>query len=199
MQAHTVKDIRTAKEKGVTGVILSWQNTAGIEDRYDFLRLFRDLGVRIMQLTYAPSPHHSQDRIADIVLPRSYNTQNYSGAGYTELNDSGLTGFGREVVTEMARLGIVCDLSHVGPKTSADVIEFAPEGKPPCFSHVLPCGLKEHTRNKSDELIKAIGAKGGFVGLSQFGPHMKKVPYIADRRVLLLIQSRATIRRSTTT
>ncbi|KAL1747507.1 renal dipeptidase family [Schizophyllum fasciatum] len=154
MQAHTVKDIRAAKAKGVTGVILSWQNTAGIEDRLDFLRIFRDLGVRIMQLTY--------------------NTQNYSGAGYTELNDSGLTGFGREVVTEMARVGIVCDLSHVGPKTSADVIEFAPEGKPPCFSHILPCGLKEHPRNKSDELIRAIGAKGGFVGLSQFGPHMKK-------------------------
>ena len=86
-----------------------------------------------------------------------------------------MTGFGREVVTEMARVGIACDLSHVGPKTSADVIAFAPEGKPPCFSHILPCGLKEHPRNKSDELIKAIGAKGGFVGLSQFGPHMKKV------------------------
>ena len=88
------------------------------------------------------------------------NTQNYSGAGYTELNNSGLTGFGREVVSEMARLGILCDLSHVGPRTCADVIAFAPEGKPPCFSHVLPAGLLEHKRNKSDEFIRAIGAKG---------------------------------------
>ncbi|KUJ14833.1 uncharacterized protein LY89DRAFT_698441 [Mollisia scopiformis] len=154
VQAHSVADIRQAKKDGRTAVILSWQNTAGIEDQLDYLRVFRDLGVRKMQLTY--------------------NTQNYSGAGYTELKDSGLTGFGREAVAEMAKLGIVCDLSHVGPQTSRDVIEFAPEGKPPCFSHVLPAGMLEHPRNKSDELVKLIGEKGGFVGLSQFGPHMAK-------------------------
>ena len=154
VQAHTVADIRQAKKDGKTAVLLSWQNTAGIEDQLDYLRVFRDLGVRKMQLTY--------------------NTQNYSGAGYTEPRDSGLTGFGQEVVTEMAKLGIVCDLSHVGPQTSRDVIEFAPEGKPPCFSHILPGGMLDHPRNKTDELIKLIGSKGGFVGLSQFGPHMKK-------------------------
>ncbi|KAF1955356.1 Metallo-dependent hydrolase [Byssothecium circinans] len=142
-QAHTVSDIRKAHQNGKTAVLLSWQNTAGIEDQLDYLRVFRDLGVRKMQLTY--------------------NTQNYSGVGYTEANDSGLTGFGREVVREMAGLGIVCDLSH-----------FAPEGRPPCFSHVLPAGMKEHPRNKSDELITLLGSKGGFVGLSQFGPHMRK-------------------------
>lgn len=154
VQATTVADVRQAKKDGKTAVILSWQNTAGIEDQLDYLRVFRDLGVRKMQLTY--------------------NTQNYSGAGYTEIRDSGLTGFGQEVVTEMAKLGIVCDLSHVGPQTSADVIEFAPEGKPPCFSHILPGGMLDHPRNKSDALIKAIAAKGGFIGLSQFGPHMEK-------------------------
>ncbi|KAG8673022.1 hypothetical protein FPOAC2_06446 [Fusarium poae] len=151
-QAHTVKDIREAKKSSRTAVLLSWQNTAGIEDQISYLRVFRDLGVRKMQLTY--------------------NTQNYSGAGYTELRDSGLTGFGREVVDEMAKLGIVCDLSHVGPQTSEDVINYAPAGKPPCFSHVLPSGLKQHPRNKDDGLIKLLGSKGGFVGLSQFGPHM---------------------------
>jgi membrane dipeptidase len=151
-QAYTTADIERAKRENRTAVVLSWQNTAGIEDRLEFLQLFSQLGVKIMQLTY--------------------NTQNYSGAGYTELRDSGLTGFGREVVDEMARVGIVCDLSHVGPQTSADVIEYAK--KPPCFSHILPAGLKQHARNKSDELIRAIGARGGMVGLSQFGPHMRK-------------------------
>lgn len=154
VQAHSVGDIRAAKESGRTAVLLSWQNTAGIEDQLDYLRVFRDLGVRKMQLTY--------------------NTQNLSGAGYTELHDGGLTGFGREVVSEMARLGIVCDLSHVGPQTSENTIRYAPEGKPPCFSHVLPAGLREHARNKSDELLRLLGSKGGFVGVSQFGPHMAK-------------------------
>lgn len=154
VQAHSVADIRAAKGSNRTAVLLSWQNTAGIEDQLSYLRVFRDLGVLKMQLTY--------------------NTQNYSGAGYTELRDSGLTGFGREVVDEMAKLGIVCDLSHVGPRTTEDVISYAPDGKPPCFSHVLPGGLKDHPRNKSDDLIKLLGSKGGFVGLSQFGPHMAK-------------------------
>lgn len=154
VQAHNVADIRRAKDAGKTAVLLSWQNTSGIEDRLEYLRVFRDLGVRKMQLTY--------------------NTQNYVGAGFAEIRDSGLTGFGREVVGEMAKLGIVCDLSHVGPRTSADTIEYSPAGKPPCFSHILPGGMKDHPRNKSDELIRAIGAKGGFVGLSQFGPHMAR-------------------------
>lgn len=152
LQAFTTEDIRRAKREGKTAVVLSWQNTAGIEDRVDYLQVFAALGVRIMQLTY--------------------NTQNYSGSGYTELSDSGLSGFGREVVDEMARVGIACDLSHVGPKTSADVIACAP--KPPCFSHVQPLGLKDGKRNKSDELILAIGARGGMIGLSEFGPAMKR-------------------------
>ena len=68
----------------------------------------------------------------------------------------------------MGRVGIVCDLSHVGLQTSADVIEYAK--KPPCFSHVLPAGLMESARNKSDELIRACGQRGGIIGLAQFGP-----------------------------
>jgi membrane dipeptidase len=152
IQVHTTADILRAKEQGKTGVILSWQNTAGIEDRIDYLQIFASLGVRKMQLTY--------------------NTQNYSGAGYSEERDSGLTGFGREVVDEMSRVGIACDLSHVGAQTSADVIAHA--GKPPCFSHILPAGMRAGGRNKSDELIRAVGARGGIVGLSQFGPHMKR-------------------------
>lgn len=152
LQATSVDDIRRAKREGKTAVLLSWQNTSGIEDKLDYLRVFRDLGVRKMQLTY--------------------NTQNYSGAGYVEANDSGLTGFGREVVSEMGKLGIVCDLSHVGAKTSLDVIEYATV--PPCFSHILPAGMKDIKRNKSDALIAELGRRGGIIGLSQFGPFMQK-------------------------
>lgn len=52
VQAHSVADIRSAKKDGKTAVLLSWQNTAGIEDQLSYLRVFRDLGVRKMQLTY---------------------------------------------------------------------------------------------------------------------------------------------------
>ena len=72
----------------------------------------------------------------------------------------------------MGKLGIVCDLSHVGAKTSLDVIEYATV--PPCFSHILPAGMKDIKRNKSDALIAELGRRGGMIGLSQFGPFMQK-------------------------
>ncbi|MBP0573265.1 membrane dipeptidase, partial [Mycobacterium tuberculosis] len=120
MPVHTVADIHAAKRLGKTGIILNWQNTSCLEDRLEFVRVFKALGVGVMQLTY--------------------NTQTLAGAGYLEANDSGLTGWGRELVDEMAAAGVVCDLSHVGDKTSADVIAYSKT--PVAFTHVLPRGLK---------------------------------------------------------
>lgn len=151
LQVHTTEDFLRAKREGRTGVVLSWQNIAGMEDKLDYLRVFRDLGVRIMQL--------------------AYNTSNYAGTGYLELRDGGVTGFGREVLDEMAKLGIACDLSHVGAQTTADTIDYAK--KPPCFTHVLPAALKQSARNKTDAEMKALAAKGGMIGVSLFGPAMK--------------------------
>ncbi len=149
---HTVKDIYKAKKEKKTGVILSWQNTSGIEDQINYLMVFEQLGIKIMQLTY--------------------NTQNYSGAGYTEINDSGITGFGKKVLEEMSRVGVAVDLSHVGHNTTMDSIKYSP--KPPCFSHVLPASQNASGRNKTDQEIKAIREKGGIVAASCFGPNMKK-------------------------
>ena len=151
LQVFCMADIHKVKHEGKTGVILSWQNTAGIEDRIDRLGEFSALGVKIMQI--------------------AYNTQNYSGCGYIEDRDSGLTGFGREAIDEMAALGIACDLSHVGIQTIEDVITHSK--KPPCFSHVLPAGLKELKRNIPDALIRAAGARGGMIGIADFGPFMR--------------------------
>lgn len=145
---RTVADIHRAKAENRTGIIIGWQNTSPIEDRLDYIELFKELGVGIMQLTY--------------------NTQNYSGAGYLEEHDSGLTGFGREVLAEMNRVGVLCDLSHVGDKTAADVI--AASSRPVCISHVLPRALKDVKRNKPDELLKGCAEKGGIIGVSLFAP-----------------------------
>lgn len=145
---RTVADILAAKSENRTGIIIGWQNTSPLEDKLDYVEIFKDLGVGIMQLTY--------------------NTQNYSGAGYLEENDSGLTGFGREVLAEMNRVGVLCDLSHVGDKTTADVI--ARSKAPVCISHVLPRALRDVKRNKPDELFKACAEKGGIVGISLFAP-----------------------------
>lgn len=145
-------DIRAAKEEARTGIILGWQNSSGIEDRLDFLPLFHRLGVRVIQITY--------------------NTQNYAGSGCYESTDSGLSDFGHDLVAEMNRLGILCDLSHVGPKTSRDVIEAS--RAPVAYTHCLPAGLKAHPRNKSDEELRFIAEHGGFVGVTMFPPFLAK-------------------------
>ncbi len=152
LQVHHADDIRRAKADGKVGIILGWQNTSGIEDRIEYLHLFRDLGVRVMQLTY--------------------NTQNFVGTGCWESRDAGLSDFGRDVIDEMNRLGIVVDLSHVGPKTSEDAIEHSK--RPVAYTHCCPSGLLEHPRNKSDEQLKLIAERGGFIGVATYPPFLPK-------------------------
>ncbi|MDO6418773.1 membrane dipeptidase, partial [Amphritea sp. 2_MG-2023] len=99
-----------------------------------------------------------------------YNTQNLVGTGCYE-RDGGLSGFGREIVAEMNKHGLLCDLSHVGPNTAKEVIDESKQRV--CYSHCLPSGLKEHPRNRSDEELKYIADKGGFVGVTMFTPFLK--------------------------
>jgi membrane dipeptidase len=154
LQVFSTKDIQRAKAESKTGIILGFQNVSAFEDRIDYVNLFKELGVGIVQM--------------------AYNTQNLVGTGCYESKDGGLSDFGREVVAEMNRVGIMCDLSHVGPNTSKDVIEVS--SKPVCYSHCLPAGLKEHPRNKSDAELKFIADRGGFVGVTMFSPFLKKGP-----------------------
>lgn len=152
MPIRTIQDILSAKTEGKVGIILGWQNTSPIEDRLDNFATFKELGVNIMQLTY--------------------NTQNFFGAGYLEGKDSGLTGFGREAVDEMAKCGVLIDLSHVGIQTSLDTIDYS--RKPVAITHCLPSGLSDVPRNKPDEVFKACADKGGVIGTSLFAPGLAK-------------------------
>lgn len=150
LQVYTAADIRRAKKEGKTGIYLGWQNSWGIEDRLDYLQIFKELGVGAIQLTY--------------------NTRNLVGTGCWESTDAGLSDFGREVVDEMNRVGILVDLSHVGAATSHDAITHSK--KPVAYTHCAPAGLFEHPRNKTDEQIRFIADKGGFVGFASYPPFM---------------------------
>lgn len=152
VQAHSVADIRQAKADGRTAIVLGFQNVSAFEDQLGYIGLFRQLGVGIVQM--------------------AYNTQNLVGTGCYEVPDRGLSDFGHDVVAEMNRVGMMCDLSHVGPKTSEDVIRASE--KPVCYSHCLPAGLKAHPRNKSDEQLHSIADAGGFVGVTMFPPFLKQ-------------------------
>jgi membrane dipeptidase len=151
LQVRSTADIRKAKEQGKTGIIFGFQNTYAYEDQIAYVDIFKQLGVGIVQMCY--------------------NTQNLVGTGSYE-RDGGLSGFGREIVAEMNRVGVMCDLSHVGSKTSEEVI--LESRKPVTYSHCLPSGLKEHPRNKSDAELKFIADHGGFVGVTMFTPFLAK-------------------------
>lgn len=151
-QVYTTADISRAKRENKTGIVLGFQNVSAFEDQIGYVQLFKELGVGIAQL--------------------AYNTQNFIGSGCYESTDSGLSDFGREIVAEMNRVGMLCDLSHVGTITSRDTI--LASTKPVCYSHCLPAGLKAHPRNKSDEALRFIAERGGFIGVTMFPPFLAK-------------------------
>lgn len=150
LKVRSTADILRAKREGRTGIILGFQNATAFEDQLGYVRVFKDLGVGVVQLCY--------------------NTQNLVGTGCYE-RDGGLSGFGREVLAEMNRVGILCDLSHVGPNTAREAI--LASSKPACYSHCLPSALKDHPRNKSDAELKFIADHGGFVGVTMFAPFLR--------------------------
>jgi membrane dipeptidase len=123
-----------------------------VDDHLPFIALYHELGLRIVQLTY--------------------NTATSIGGGCYERRDGGLTDFGRDVVDELNRLGILIDLSHVGAATSADVIAYSKQ--PVAYTHCLPAALKAHPRNKSDQQLRAIVERGGFVGVTMFPPFLRR-------------------------
>jgi membrane dipeptidase len=142
--ATTVADIELAKQTGREAIIFGPQNTEFIGTDLDKLTAAYELGVRVLQLTY--------------------QRQNWVGAGCGEANDAGLSTFGRALVREIDALGVVVDLSHCGANTSAQAIELS--ANPVIFSHAHPYAATPHIRAKQDDLLRALAARGGVIGIT---------------------------------
>jgi membrane dipeptidase len=142
----TVEDIHAAKSENRTGIIFGWQNATPIGNELSRLKLFHELGVRIIQLTY--------------------NERNLLGNGCYERTDEGLSKFGIRAVAEMNRLGILIDLSHVGDRTTLDAIEHSET--PVAITHANARSQIDHPRNKTDEAIKLLVERGGVIGANAF-------------------------------
>ena len=147
-----IADFEAAKREARVGVFLGFQNSSPLEGDLDLVEVFHNLGVRVIQI--------------------AYNDLNFVGAGCYERQDVGLSHFGLEVVREMNRLGMVIDLSHVGYRTTMEAIEAS--SQPVWFSHCNPMALKKHVRNKTDEQVRALVAKGGVVGANAFPPFLAR-------------------------
>ncbi|MBI4277492.1 MAG: membrane dipeptidase [Armatimonadetes bacterium] len=141
---RTSADIERARRERKVGIVFGFQDGTPLEDDWiNLLPTFWRIGVRVIQLTY--------------------NEHNRIGSGCLEPNDFGLTAYGRQVVGAMNRFGIMVDLSHTGEKTCLDAIEYS---RDPCIvSHANVKKLNPSPRNKTDEVIKALAAKGGLIGV----------------------------------
>lgn len=149
--AYTAADIREAVKRGKIACLMGIEGGHIIEDELAALRMFYKLGCRYMTLTH------------------SFNTNwaDASGTGETVAPEhDGLTDFGREIVLEMNRIGMMVDISHVADTTFWDALDVS---KAPLIASHSSCrALTDHARNMSDEMIKAMAAKGGVIQINFF-------------------------------
>lgn len=131
---------------GRLGVIIHFQNTLPMGDDLANYERFHRQGLRMVQICY--------------------NRTNLVGDGCLEPGDGPLTPFGREVIREMNRLGMVVDLSHTGRRTTFDAMRAS--ASPPVFSHSNPLALCKNRRNIDDEQIRAVADLGGLVGVNAY-------------------------------
>jgi membrane dipeptidase len=140
-------DIAAAQQAGRLVVGFDLEDTNPLGGEISMVQTYYDLGVRSMLLTY--------------------NGENLAGFGCHAPRDDGLTGFGRDVVDEMNRAGMMVDVSHCGYRTSMEAIERS--SAPVIFSHSAMRGVWEHDRNIRDDQVRACAATGGVIGINGVG------------------------------
>jgi membrane dipeptidase len=170
MLCLTANDVRQAKAAGKVAMLIAVEGGHMINDSLATLRTYARLGARSMTLTH-------------------FVNTSWADAAGQKPEHNGLTSFGKEVVREMNRLGLLVDISHVSDKTFYDALETS---QAPIFaSHSSSRTVSGHARNMSDDMIKALAAKGGVVQINfhagylddaYFQATQKAQPEIAARR-----------------
>jgi len=148
IRGESLDDIKRAKENGQIAFVASLEAATPIENEVDRLDILYGLGIRSSGIAYSEA--------------------NTLGSGLREGRDGGLTDFGRQAVRRMNKLGIAIDISHSGDQTSLDTIEAST--KPIFATHAGARGLWNTKRMKPDEVLKALAAKGGVIGI-EAAPH----------------------------
>jgi membrane dipeptidase len=146
--AGSTSDIRSIVAGGHRAILIGIEGGHAIEDSIEVLRAFYRLGARYMTLTHT-------------------NTNNWADSSGDAPKHNGLTPFGKQVVLEMNRLGMLVDISHVADKTFFDAIETSKA--PIIASHSSARALAHHPRNMTDEMLIAL-AKNGGVAMVNFYP-----------------------------
>jgi len=143
LKVLSVADIRRARTEGKVGLIYGFQNAAMMGKDATRVDIFADLGVRIFQLTYNPA--------------------NQIGDGSMAPDNRGITPFGREVIARMNELRVMVDLSHSGQRTCLEAIQASKA--PISINHTGCRALTDLPRNKTDEELRLVAERGGFIGI----------------------------------
>nr|MCU0626912.1 dipeptidase [Gemmatimonadaceae bacterium] len=145
----TAEGIRRAKADGKVAILIGVEGGHAIQNSLDNLRRLHDMGVRYMTLTWN-------------------NGNPWAGAavGVGDTRTGGLTDFGRSVIREMNRLGILVDISHVSDSTFWDAVRTST--KPVIASHSSARAINTHPRNMNDDMLRAVATNGGVVNINFF-------------------------------
>jgi membrane dipeptidase len=143
--ARTAADIRRSHKEGKIAALMGVEGGHMIGNDIRMVRIFADLGVRYMTLSHF------------------YNNE-WADSSTDKPAHNGLTDFGKDVVREMNRQGMLVDVSHVGDKTFYDAL--AVSRAPLIASHSSCRALCNHPRNMTDDMIKALAAKGGVIQIN---------------------------------
>ena len=147
VKVSSADDVLRARREGKLAVVYGFQGTTPFEREIGLVDVFYRLGVRQALM--------------------AYNQKNFVGDGCHEPGDGGLSAFGKQVVREMNRVGMLVDCTHTGYRTSMDVFEVA--AGPVIFSHSNSRALIDHERNIRDDQAKACAKTGGVIGLNGVG------------------------------
>jgi membrane dipeptidase len=143
--AHTAEDVRRAHEQDKIAVLIGIEGGHMLGNDIRMVRVYSDLGVRYMTLS-----HFYNDEWADSSTDKPVH--------------NGLTDYGKEIVREMNRQGMLVDISHVSDKTFYDALEVS---KAPLIASHSSCrALCNHPRDMTDDMIKALAAKGGVIQIN---------------------------------
>ena len=143
--ATTAVEVRKAQEQGKIAALMGMEGGHMIDDDLGVLRMYAELGVRYLTLTHFQNNHWADS---------STDTPEHNG----------LTEFGKDVVRELNRLGVMVDISHVADKTFYDVLEIS---KAPLMASHSSCrAISDHPRNMGDDMIRALASKGGVIQIN---------------------------------
>ena len=143
--ATTAAKVREAQGQGKIAALMGMEGGHMIDDDLGVLRMYAELGVRYLTLTHFQNNH-------------------WADSSTDEPEHDGLTEFGKDVVRELNRLGVMVDISHVSDKTFYDALEIS---KAPLMASHSSCrAISDHPRNMSDEMIRALAKKGGVIQIN---------------------------------